>query len=73
MNWLSFVAIGIFLAVVVIGCWLIDRQGTSARYTPGQTPTDDGVVALGVTLTAAMAANDVGLSDAASDTSSSGT
>ena len=72
MNWLPVLAIGIFLAIVVCGCWLVDRAGHAGAGPSGEPSTDDGVASLGVVIATAVAVNDFSSSDAASsDTSSS--
>lgn len=48
MSWPSVLAMGICLAIVVCGCWLMDRAGIVRAGASSGASTDDGVVAVGV-------------------------
>lgn len=70
MSWPSVLAMGICLAIVVCGCWLMDRAGTSGATASGGSSTDDGVASLSIIATA-MATHDASSPDAASSDASS--
>lgn len=71
MYWPAIFSLALTFAIVFAGCWWLDRQGTTAPRQFSDASSDDGAVALALTLGAAMSANSPEATDSTNSATSS--